>query len=48
MDAPLVGQRPDQVHGILDQLGGQYRLGRQAKLAGFDAGDVEHLVNQVQ
>jgi hypothetical protein len=47
-DLAFGGQRADQVDGVLDDLEHLHRLQRQRQAARLDAGDVEHLVDQLE
>jgi len=38
----------DRLHGVLNHLGQVHRLHVQAKLAGNDAGDVEHVLDDLR
>ena len=48
VDVLLLGQRGGQAEDVLDDAFGQHRLRRELERPGLDAGDVEHLVDEVE
>ena len=47
-DAPLRRQRPNQCDDVLHDVGAGDRFGRERQVARLDAGEVKHLVDQIQ